>query len=140
MLLTLTIKGMFLQVAFLGCGLTFLGLMFAIIGLISIQPALQSLRWKPADGVITARDNGRLRYQYSVGDRHFSGSRVAFHGQGTTSRYHNGQKVTVYYDPTAPDRSVLRPGPGLLGYLPLGAGGLFFILGLILGMIAYVVY
>lgn len=134
---------MAVQFGFAGCGLAVMGVILAVAGILSIQPALRSLRWHGVEGAIFFTEGGdgpRLRYRYSAGGRQFSGSRVAFHGQPALDRYKNGQPVTVYYDPAAPDRSVLEPGPGLLGYLPLGLGGLFFVLGLILGMMAYVVY
>jgi hypothetical protein len=133
---------MALQIGFAGCGLVLIGLIISIVGLIAVQPALRSLRWQPVDGVVTApaESSSGLRYRYSAGGRNFSGSRVAFHGQVTTSRYQDGQPVTVFVDPAAPDRAVLVPGPGITGYLPLGLGGLFFVVGMILGMIGYVVH
>lgn len=142
---------MFQQFGFAGCGLAVLGLILAAAGLISLQPALRSLRWRAVEGTVTQAGSPTgqvpegLRYVYSVGGRQYSGSRAAFQpllsgGHALSELYQTGQPVTVYYDPGAPDRSVLRPGPGMLAYLPLAAGSLLFLLGLIFGMMAFVVY
>jgi hypothetical protein len=137
------------QLLFAGCGLSLMGVIVAIAGMIGIQPALRSLRWHPVEGMITIQPSPgaeeRIRYRYSAGGRQFSGSRIAFSAPFTpapsgSSRYKDGQPVTVYYDPAAPDRSVLEPGPGMFGYLPVGVGGLLFIIGLLLGVMAYAVH
>lgn len=146
------------QAAFLACGLIFLGLIFAVAGIISLRPALSSLRWPAAQGeVLSARVAHRdgqpyplVRYCYQVGEKTYTSARISF--RPTTSlpglpaeppaaalaRYPEGKSITVYYDPTAPERAVLEPGAGLGAYLPVTAGGLFFILGLIAGLAAFV--
>lgn len=139
------------QALFLGCGLVFLGITFALVGVISLQPALRSLRWPAASGEITESDPvAGVRYTYTAAGRVYTGSRVSFHDSGlfsgrlgaptaqTPAGYPAGMVVQVYYDPKAPDRSVLEPGAGTLAFLPVGVGGLLFVIGLTASLFAFV--
>lgn len=137
------------QSIFLACGLVFIGLSIAIAGILSLRPALDSLRWPAVDGEVVAAAAGSgsspypgVRYRYTVAGKSYSGARrsfrdaIPFTGPPAPLRLQPGEAVRVYYDPIAPDRSVLEPGAGPLAYIPVAVGGLFFILGLLAGMLA----
>ena len=144
------------QAAFLACGLSSLGLIFMIIGAIQLFPAMRSSRWPSAAGkILTAQivptSEGshflpHILYTYTVDGKEYSGMRVSFGeltslartevkmAEETIRRYSPGKEVAVYFDPAAPDRCVLETGVGLSAYFPFGAGGLFFVLGLIFSL------
>jgi hypothetical protein len=80
-------------------------------------------RCKPAEpGTIVSyqySDVAIVRYEYAVDGHRYSGDRVQIgatirrlhtDAQADASRYPVGKLTTVYYDPTAPARSVLEPG------------------------------
>jgi hypothetical protein len=147
------------QAAFLACGLIFLGIIFATAGVISLGPALGSTRWPAAPGEVLsakiASRDGRphplVRYTYQVGGKAYTAARISFHSttslplpglpaetaEAVLARYPAGKSMPVYYDPAAPDRAVLEPGAGPGAYLPAAVGGLFFILGLLAGIFAF---
>jgi hypothetical protein len=147
---------MAIQAAFLGCGLTLIGIVIATAGIIGLQPALRSLHWPATQGeVITSeitrqagQTRARVRYRYSIDDKTFTGGHIAYHGsrslpglpavtaEAIVRRYPPGSAVSVYYNPLDPVRAVLEPGAGAAITLPLVAGGLFFIVGLILSLMA----
>lgn len=144
------------QALFLSCGLLMLGFILGVIGALSVRRAASSAGWPAAPGeILSSRveqgEGGtvaRVRYRYRVSEKTYTGARVSFRGAGmlpglpaeppeaAVSRYPSGRVVQVHYDPAAPDRAVLEPGAGLPAYLPLAAGGLFFVLGLVAGMAA----
>lgn len=137
------------QFAFLSCGLIFLGLVIAVAGIISMAPARASVKWTETGGeIITKRPvqpgaptASPIRYRYTVREKVYTGSRFSFRGepsQMVLARFTPGQVVRVYYDPSAPDRSVLEPGVNPAYYWPVGIGGLFFVLGLILSLAAFI--
>jgi hypothetical protein len=150
-------RNMALQAAFLGCGLTLIGIVVATAGMISLQPALRSVRWPSVPGeVISAKiiqQDGRqqlqLRYRYRIGDKVYTGRRISYHGgrslpglpgeqaSAALKRYQPGSMPRVYYDPADPGRTVLEPGAGAAIYLPLGIGGLLFIVGMILSLMIF---
>lgn len=144
------------QALFLSCGLIMMGVIFGVIGALNMRRAASSLGWPTAPGEVLASrveqgDGGayaRVRYRYRVAEKTYTGARVSFR-EGPTlpglpaeppevavRRYPSGKIVQVHYDPSSPDRSVLEPGAGPAAYLPLAAGGLFFVLGLVAGMAA----
>lgn len=148
-----------IQAAFLACGLAGLGLILIAVGITGTLPARSSLKWPAVDGEILTSEaafdpfsghrRARMRYQYVVDGKPYTGSRVAFNESsifsvvsgGTAAplfqQYTAGQVVSVYYDPADPGRSVLLPGSGPQSMIPIGIGGLFFILGLIAGIAAF---
>ena len=96
------------------------------------EKANQAKDWPTTDGVIQtshvtqrrSSDGDRMYgaeivYTYKVGDQSFTGSRVNFGGDHSSSsrsswdslvnRYPTGSEVTVYYDEQAPGESVLNP-------------------------------
>jgi hypothetical protein len=129
-----------IQAFFLSCGLVMLGLIVSAAGLLAVQPALRSARWRATQGEVLAGLPGSdsLRYRYTVKGKTYTAARVAFYS-GAIRAFAApppGSPVTVYYDPTAPDRAVLQPGAGPLAYLPIAAGGLLFVLGLLSSLLA----
>lgn len=86
-----------------------------------------------------------IRYRYTVAGRERTSGRVKWVAKETygkkadamaaAARYRDHRAVTVYYDPTDPASTVLRPGPStdseIAPYimLVLGAVGLFLLLG-----------
>lgn len=146
------------QAAFLACGLTALGLIIIATGVVGALPGRGSLKWPSTEGEIlssevafdpmSGRERAQLRYRYTVDGKSYTGSRVTFNGDTLFSagsgearaaevqRSPAGQAVRVYYDPADPARSVLVPGSGPQSMIPIGIGGLFFVLGLISGILA----
>lgn len=118
---------------------------------------LRSRTWPTVSGEVTDADvevfHGRggvlytplIRYTYSVAGRNYESERVLFgYGDFYTRRgaeavraaYPTGGAVTVYYDPTDPRSSVLRPGVGTRTWIVLGLFGalLFLVIGLLTGI------
>lgn len=132
------------QAAFLSCGFILIGMIIVIIGALALAPALNSQRWPSTEGEIldaAERPASPLRYRYTVRGQRYTGERVSFHRRqpaaALSQHYPPGKSVPVYYDPSDPGRAVLEPGSDLPAYLPLGAGGLFFIIGLILSLLIF---
>jgi hypothetical protein len=93
-----------------------------------IPRALMSTRWPTTEGLIVARDlddaPGKYQpvceYRYEVNGVQFRGSRISFapaldprafeRALVIFHRYPPDKRVTVYYDPHHPHRSVLEPG------------------------------
>jgi hypothetical protein len=111
---------------------------------LSLREALASRQWPSVPGqidsartvFITGRHNSsapRVRYSYAVAGRRFQGKRLEVVSYASNTSYasdalaefREGAAVPVYYDPTRPERSVLRRGPNWLAYsLPLISLGL----------------
>ena len=77
-----------------------------------------------------------VTYSYEVNNTKFINNTIKFGENSYGNRgkaeeiagnYHIGKKVTVYYDPEKPDRSVLEPGVTAGSYIVIGIG-IFFIL------------
>ena len=82
-----------------------------------------------------------ISYAYVVNSNQYHGHRITFGDMATKSRkrvvrilkdYPVGKKVTVYYDPARPDRSVLVKKMGGGGYVVLIVGLMFGLLGITL--------
>ncbi len=130
----------------------FAGLVVAVFGVVTIIRAGRSLSWPTTEGVVTTsqvvvRDGNyapAVVFTYAVGGKAYHGTEVAIGAHFTSSdggdaavcanRYPVGSKVTVFFDPEAPDHSVLEPGVSKRTYLPLvfgigfGAAGVWFCL------------
>ena len=127
----------------------------AILAFVSYRSMQASNDWPSAPGVISvsrvvntvgSKFKADVSYQYAVGGRNFSGTRIRF-ADTTGSRrnaqenlikpYPVGREVEVFYDPQNPRDAVLEPGGGLRGLglilpplLVGGIGGLFLRSGL----------
>lgn len=114
---------------------------------------LDSERWPTTNGTVIASEISdfsyetttyfaNIKYEYIVESEKFSSSKIAFFddfaysfktvAEGFLSRYRVGTQVTVYYHPTKPELSVLRPGcsPNLSSLMFFGVGLLFFYMGI----------
>jgi hypothetical protein len=149
------------QALFLSCGLIAIGLILATAGAVGALRSAQSQRWPSVQGEVTASglvrqgDQARpyVRYRYRIAEKTYTGGALIHYGEPNPitrwlgasaenappiqARYPQGSPVTVYYDPSNPDRSVLEPGVRVSAYLPVAAGGLLFILGLVAGIFAF---
>ena len=125
-------------------------LLFVVGGMFSIAPSLRSIRlaraslaWPTAPGRVTAAEiqesydsRGRsctphIAFEYQVDGRSQRGDSLMIgvtpsgsksYAKSVTEKYPVGAAVQVAYDPAAPERSVLEPGPRLELYLaPFGA-------------------
>ena len=127
---------------FIGIGLTYWGWNI-------LQNARASASWPTADGVITksivtqSTDSDgvdsyspEVTYSYKVNNTKYFNNTIKFGENSYGNRrkaaeiagnYNIGRKVTVYYDPEKPDRSVLEPGVSAGSYIVIGIG-VFFIL------------
>jgi hypothetical protein len=136
------------QIMFLGCGLLLIGVVVALAGLIALQPAIRSARWPATEGEVLAvalapqGDPRRalVTYRFAVGGADYKGRSIT-----TARRFASkqgrplaaGGSVRVYYHPTDPERSRLEPGAGAALFLPLGLGGLLFVVGLLLATMSF---
>ncbi len=79
-------------------------------------------RWPTVPGKITSSwevlDGERIKYQYEVGGKHYTGHSVSLGPRGGTAeptfqelgeKYPPGREVTVYFDPKHPATAVLEP-------------------------------
>ena len=79
-------------------------------------------RWPTVTGKITSSwevlKGERVKYDYEVGGRHYTGHNVCWGPRGGTAepshqelgeKYPPGRDVTVYYDPKSPATAVLEP-------------------------------
>ena len=128
-------------------------------GLPMLREATASSNWPTTDGVVTVarveskreRRDGKTRtmywhhieYRYEVNGEKLTGDRVWTSDGGSSSsmssfaeqavaKYPVGREVKVHYDPAAPAVCVLEPGTTWTTYLPLGIGGVFFLVGVLL--------
>lgn len=138
------------------------GLLFAVVGYFVafhfgkpiLDNAKASAQWPSVEGIIersevtTSRSSGKnkktmytadIDYRYSVEDKEYRSSTIAFGGRvsssssssayAITKRYPVGQQVPVYYEPQKPENAVLEPGVTLMSYLVYGIGLLFLVIG-----------
>lgn len=110
----------------------------------------QARRWPHSDGIMTKLEKIgmgnkvigtddyrrfmlRVRYDYNVNDKPYSGTRIVFGGdiivksevEEFCGRYSEGDNAKVYYDPQNPEESVLmvdRPGGKNASELYFGIG------------------
>jgi hypothetical protein len=80
----------------------------------------------------TTTYSAEIAYQYTVGDRHYTGTNISFNdhsnidsslAESTVMRYPTGNTVKVYYNPGDPGEAVLDTGftSDLLGNVVFGA-------------------
>jgi hypothetical protein len=76
----------------------------------------------------------KVSYEYRVGGRDYTGTRVCFgdytsddgkHAVKILARYQTGTKATVFYDSNKPERAVLETGIHFGAWISLGVGTLF---------------
>jgi hypothetical protein len=108
-------------------GLLFLaaGLMHLVLSSMAIHEAIESRSWSTTAGEITSAKvlSGRssqpaVEYIFQVSEKRYVGSRreVKDYGTGRTAAeavlaaYPVGSRIKVYFDPSDPTRSVLKPG------------------------------
>lgn len=143
----------------LGFGLTFFIFLLVGSGLSwwgwnILQDAKASASWPKAQSVITesrvrhSRDSDggnsyqpKISYEYSVKNLNYKNQTIKF-GENSysnhsdaeyyVSRYPIGQRVSVFYDPKRPDKSVLEPGVTSGSYIVIGIGALFVAISLIM--------
>lgn len=124
-----------------------------------LQTAKASAAWPTTDGRVTRSevshstdaDSGdsyspEVTYQYQVagvahqnnvikfGENAYSSRRKA---EGIASGYPVNARVTVYYDPAQPERSVLEPGVTAGSYIVLGIGAFFILITLIIAVMMF---
>lgn len=115
--------------------------------------ALESRNWPTTSGRIVSAEleqhsasggatfRAHVTYTYEVAGKAYSGSRAAFGDRVSTSSrgiaerrvaaYTRGSLVTVYYDPAAPEKSVLQAGPSADINLTFLLSALFVAVGVI---------
>lgn len=148
------------QAAFLACGMVTIGLILSIIGAFGARMGRASLRWSSTPGQVqdsrvawdplSGRYQARVRYIYTVNGQEHQAERVSFRqglplagprgalAREEAARYSPEQPVAVYYDPADPSRAVLEPGADHAAMILLGVGGLFFVIGLMMGIVGLV--
>ncbi len=117
----------------LGVGLlalfAFTSVGFAVQGVQDLRSARRSAEWPSTRGVVISASikpssvplsvgTAAIRYRYSVGDRTYESTRVAFSRVAGTldlvRKYRTGSEVAVHYDAEQPAVAVLEPGGSLL--------------------------
>jgi hypothetical protein len=107
-----------------------------IVGIRSRNRSMETQSWPSTQGVVKSSavvshpqwGGGRsfepvITYEYSVGGQIYKQSRLRVLGKywnkewakGVTKRYPTGNRVTVYYDPAAPQQAVLEAGREQVG-------------------------
>ena len=136
----------------IGGGLTFWG--WRIVG-----DARASSSWQQVEGVVTRSEvthstdsdgddsySPRVTYGYLAGNLRQESYTIKFgensydsrrSAEAIADRYPVGQKVTVYYDPARPGKSVLEPGVTGGSYIVLGVGVLFLLISFTVTPLAY---
>jgi hypothetical protein len=121
-------------------------------GILALYLAISNRTWPTTQGRIRAsvlghypecegapkRYGAHVEYDYRVGDRAFSSTRIALdhfdfglaHTQYVLNKYPVGKPVTVYYDPKHPKVSVLEHNSLSTSYILLSIGLALFGLGL----------
>lgn len=122
-----------------------LGGLASLVGIVAILKGSVSSNWPYVEGSIlhaeTTRGGGSsrpqyfhtVRYTYVVGNKFFTGDRIAFmFDRGTTGntlQFSAGQRVPVYYDPLNPSSSVLLRGIQPYYLFVTGLGFVFVTIG-----------
>jgi hypothetical protein len=131
---------------------------FILWGGYEIMAGYASKKWPSVEGKVTSsyvqkqvrsiKDSSKkptyypkVRYQYSVGGKTYTGDRIRFSGgeggekksesQSVVDRYPSGQKVVVYYNPKHPERAVLLMGFTWKTFMPFVAGLAFLAVGIV---------
>jgi hypothetical protein len=125
------------------------GIFFILWGGYEIMEGYASKKWPSVMGKVTSsyvqkqvrsiKDSSKkptyypkVRYQYSVGGKSYTGDRISFSGgdggekkseaQAVVDRYPSGQQVIVYYDLKHLERAVLIMGFTWKTFMPFAAG------------------
>jgi hypothetical protein len=141
----------------LGPLLLLIGPLLAIVGVLQLiwcvvdsGRSLASGRWPTARGTIESsevqatRSGGgtaytpKVVYAYEVRGAHFHGTRIwrtefsppPDQAQRIVSEFPVGSRVQVYFDPSAPDQSLLRPGLNWFSYVWFGLSCLSVLVGI----------
>jgi hypothetical protein len=117
------------------------------------EEAKASDSWPSVTGVVISSeisesysDNTKMYspdviYEYSVNNEPYTGSRIkSIDGstssyssvQKTLQKYSEGKEIDVYYNPEAPEISMLEPGAGFFTYLIKYAPLLFCLVGILI--------
>ncbi len=130
------------------------GGVFVFLSLRDILRGLSSRGWPTTRGVVLASHAGgslagagfvrrgrygpKVTYRYTVEGREYISDVRSFAGAGGSSgsggrrlaeAYPDGTEVTVHYHPGNPQLSVLLPGIGVIGFVPMAAGVWLLVLG-----------
>lgn len=133
-----------------------IGVGVTILGSRVLKKSKASTGWPTVEGTVTSAETRIARhpagdrarsstkavvvYSYSVEGIKYSSDRISFVQDGAGSgheahqivrRYPFGKKVKVYFNPDDPRVSVLEPGMSLSSFMPLGAGVVFIIVGVV---------
>ncbi|MBE2222281.1 MAG: DUF3592 domain-containing protein [Anaerolineae bacterium] len=125
-----------------------------------LQNARASADWPSVEGRVTSSlvdystdsDGGdsyspKVTYVYVANDLSYESRTIKFgensygserKAQEITSRYPEGQAVTVFYDPANPDKAVLEPGVSSGSYIVLGIGALFVLIALFVPIFIFI--
>lgn len=144
--------------ALFGFAFACVGLFFAGTALLGMIRSAASRNWYPVPGRILSSEvaadiasgsspvganyNARIRYEYEVNGRQFTGENVDFSrfrtntpGQAarTVRNYPAGAAVTVYHHPLRPERAALEPGRIGVHMSGLLVGGAVMLFGILFG-------
>ncbi len=141
-----------------GLSATF-GYIFIVFTLYPIRflpEALASRSWPNVEGEITTSEEEkigsnynvsikpRIKYSYTVNGEIYESERIKVGTQSISStdrgwvertleRYPLGKKLTVYYNPTFPEKTVLEPGFNIRIYFPILIGLIFYAISWLIG-------
>lgn len=129
-----------------GIGIIFMviGSFLSFIGYQQLKNAHDSLKWSITNGIILSSEiekhedsehstnyEAYVRYEYNVGGKHYLSNQVSFgqygsndpeHARSIVRQYEKGEKISVHFNPSNPNESILEPGVSFGTFIPLGLG------------------
>lgn len=126
------------------------GTVILAISLSILLEARASRTWPAAEGVVDLSEtvfnsshrgySQEVKYHFIVGGVRYEGSRLDYNKRSTRTKteseemlsaFRKGAQVRVYFDPKAPERNALIPGPEPMTYVPPFMGTFSIIFGLV---------
>jgi len=133
--------------------LFFLGILLICFAIWLRQMGRRSSQWPFIRGIIVASElrhtnddtSVHIAYEYSISGKTYTSNLVSYSGLANASverdalisRYPVGTKVSVYYDPSNPSRAVLQPGGSTTWRIPMAAGAILAVVGLLYTVAPY---
>jgi len=142
-------KNFLIGIIFIVVGVAIFGL-----GINLYKKAKASETWPTVDGVVfssevssykdskkNTRYSANVNYSYMIENKEYTSNDISM-SEVTSSnvssaekickQYPEGTKVKVFYNPENPDESLLIPGTSFVVYLPMIAGAIFLLIGIVL--------
>jgi Protein of unknown function (DUF3592) len=128
-----------------------LGPIYAVGGMIIVISALKAKSWPSVIGTVVsstvAKHSGKgvsyspeIKYQYRVGHTAYEGTKIWLldfaaseeRARTIVADFSSGSSVSIFYEPSSPDRSILKPGTNWFMFATSGIGLITFVVGIAL--------